>query len=471
MRFKASLTVRLAALFALLTGVFLILVGVVMNRAIESHFRELDNHELSGKLNLIQNLLRHTTSRDKLESLPQRLADAFVGHDTMGVVVRNLDGDALYSARSAYFPPAQLAGERLPEADTVWFRDGHQYIGREALLEMPLSEARAGSLRVLIGLDISHHMHFLQQLRLRLWMGIALAVVLAATTGWFTAHKGLAPLRRMTATARGLSAEELGKRLTEKDAPSEVLELVEAFNGMLDRLESSFQRLGEFSADIAHELRTPVSNLMTQTQVALSRSRSAEDYREILASNLEEYERIARMIGDMLFLAQAENGRLPRPVERVALAHEVEALIDFYEALAEEKAVRISLSGTASVIGDRLMLRRAISNLLSNALRHTPPQGQIEISIETLEGGKVCLSVRNAGAPIPADQLTRIFERFHRGSAERRLHGEGSGLGLAITRSIAELHGGTVSVESRDDHTVFRIEFPHPGAGAARTAR
>ena len=469
MRGNVSLTVRLATLFALLTAVFLVLVGAVMSRAIEHHFRQLDHHELSGKLNLIHNLVRHTTSVDGLETLPGRLADAFVGHDGMGVLVRDSAGREIYSGRPGYFPAAQLAGQRLPDGDTIWHKDGHQYIGREAVLKLPLSQAPPAELRILIGLDTSHHMVFLQQLKHRLWIGVGFAVILAALIGWFAAHKGLAPLRAMTATAQSLSAEQLGQRLAEGDAPSEVLELVRAFNGMLHRLELAFQRLAAFSADIAHELRTPVSNLMTQTQVALSRSRSAEDYREILASNLEEYERIARMVSDMLFLAHAENGRLPRPVEVVALEDEVRALMDFYDALADENGVRISLSGAATVTGDRLMLRRAVSNLLSNALRHTQAGGVVELSIDRSESGAVSLSVGNPGNEIPADQLTRIFERFHRGSSERNRHGEGSGLGLSITRSIAELHGGKLSVRSVDGWTSFRIEFPRPDKGPDHT--
>lgn len=469
MRADVSLTVRLATLFALLTAVFLTLAGAVMGRAIELHFRELDHHELSGKLNLIHNLVRHTTSADGLEALPRRLADAFVGHDGMGVLVRDSAGREIYSGHPGFFPAEQLAGERLPDGDTIWHKDGHQYIGREAVLKLPLSQAPPTDLRILIGLDTSHHMLFLQQLKHRLWIGIGVAVILAAFIGWFAVHKGLAPLRNMTATARSLSAEQLGQRLAEDDAPSEVVELVQAFNGMLHRLELAFQRLGAFSADIAHELRTPVSNLMTQTQVALSRSRNAEAYREILASNLEEYERIARMVSDMLFLAQAENGRLPRPVEPVALEDEVRALMDFYDALADENGVRISLLGAATVTGDRLMLRRAVSNLISNALRHTPAGGVVELSIARTEPGAVSLSVGNPGETIPPDQLARIFERFHRGSSERNLHGEGSGLGLAITRSIAELHGGNVSVRSADGWTSFRIEFPRPNAGPDRT--
>ena len=230
---------------------------------------------------------------------------------------------------------------------------------------------------------------------------------------------------------------------------------------MLERLEAAFQRLADYSADIAHELRTPISNLMTQTQVALSRPRSNDEYQDILASNIEEYERIARMVSDMLFLAKAEQNALAQASAPIDLACEADALIDFYEALAEEHHIRIERHGSAVVAGDRLMLRRALSNLLSNALRHTPDGGQITIAIDiAADGAALGLSVSNVGDPIAPDQLERIFDRFHRGSSLRERHGEGAGLGLAITRLIARAHGGEVVASSKAGVTTFTISLP-----------
>lgn len=451
-----SLTARIALLFALLTASLLIVVGAVLGRAVEAHFRELDQHELGGKLTLIQNLLQSQPSDTR--TLGQRLDDAFTGHDMVGVLLRDASGDIVHAIQAGHFPPAQLHGAALPAEATMWEQGGRQFIGRESLVALPAGKAGEG-VQVVLALDISHHAQFLDEVRTRLWLGISLAAVTAALLGWLAAYKGLAPLRRVTATARRLSAEQLGERLAEQGAPAEVRELADALNGMLDRLESSFRRLADFSADIAHELRTPVSNLMTQTQVALSRARSADEYREILASNMEEYERIARMVSDMLFLAQADNGRLPRPEETVELAVEAQALVEFYEALADDEQVRITVSGEAAVTGDRLMLRRALSNLLSNALRHAEPGSTVDIAI-TRDDTRATLAVSNQGETIAPEQLSQIFERFHRASAGRRQHGEGAGLGLAISRSIAEVHGGALDVSSADGRSTFRLHLP-----------
>ncbi|SBT09095.1 Two component sensor kinase [Candidatus Accumulibacter aalborgensis] len=461
-----SLTTRLALLFALLTALLLVVAVLVQGHAVEGHLRELDDQELTGKVTLIKNLLHRA---ELSETLSRRLDDAFIGHDMLGVVLRNAAGRVIYAFRPDHFGELQLADDAAPDVTTIWEKGGKQYIGLQTSVEALDFWSRPTRLRALVGLDISHQVRFLEEVRKRLWIDIFLAAIVAALFAVFAAHSGLAPLRRMTATARGLSAERLGERLAERDAPTEVRDLVIAFNGMLGRLESSFRRLSDFSADLAHELRTPVSNLMTQTEVALSHTRSPDEYREVLASNLEEYERIARMVSDMLFLAQAENAYLPRLAEAVDLADEARALTDFYEALAEEKGVQIVVAGEATVTVDRLMMRRALSNLLSNGLRHSFSGSMVEIFISR-QASLATLAVRNHGDTIPADQLSQIFERFHRASPERHRHGEGAGLGLAITRSIVEMHGGGIDVTSDAGVTTFTLHLPLASAAPPANA-
>ena len=456
----ASLTARLAALFAALTACLLVLVAVLFGRMLDAHFQELDAHDLHGKLTLIRNALQ-ASSAPPLSSTPFAVLDqSFVGHENVGVLLRDTEGRVLHVIHPEHFTPAQQAGARLADAANEWTVDGHPHRGLAVRIDLPIAAVGSEAIDVLVALDLSHHAHFLATVRKATWAGVALAALVAALFGWFAAHRGLAPLRRVTDTARRLSARQLDQRLAVDDAPLEVRDHVDAFNGMLARLESAFQRLADYSADIAHELRTPISNLMTQTQVALSRPRTTDEYQDILASNLEEYERIARMVSDMLFLAKAEGNTLAHAGESIDLAHETDALIDFYEALADERQVRIIRRGQASVHGDRLMLRRALSNLLSNALRHTPAGGEITIAIDA-DAIAVRMAVSNVGDPIDADQLERIFDRFHRGSTQRARHGEGAGLGLAITRSIVRAHGGEISAHSAEGVTRFAITLPH----------
>lgn len=458
-----SLTARLATLFAALTASLLVLVAVLFGRMLDAHFQELDMHELHGKITLIRNTLQDQTSNPEQSERLQALERSFIGHESVGVLLRDVEGRVLYIIHPEHFTAAQRAGERASGEVTDWTVDKRPHRGVEISIPLPSVGSNDQTIEALVALDLSHHVHFLASVRNATWAGVVVAALAAALFGWFAAHRGLAPLRQVTETARKLSARQLAERLAIDDAPLEVRDHIEAFNGMLARLEAAFQRLADYSADIAHELRTPISNLMTQTQVALSRPRTIDEYQDILASNLEEYERVARMVSDMLFLAKAEENTLAHAGEAIDLAREADALIDFYEALADERQVRIVRQGQASVQGDRLMLRRALSNLISNALRHTPAGGQITIEIDADAAG-VRLVVCNAGDPIPPDQLERIFDRFHRGSAQRESRGEGAGLGLAITRSIVQAHGGHITARSAEGVTCFTITLPRNAA-------
>lgn len=454
-----SLTARITLLFAGLTATLLVSAGLVLGEMLDRHFRELDLHELRGKLALIQHILEREGPTDSMSDHFERLEDSFIGHDNIGVRLKDDDGRLLYVIHPQHFDENQGAAAIDPNGVLSWSVGGRPYVGLESRIVLQPARGAPKAMRILAALNVAPHDHFLASIGLGLWVGIATAVILAAILGWFAAHRGLAPLRRVIDAARGLSADRLDSQLSEEGAPPEVRELVDAFNGMMKRLQAAFRRLSDFSADIAHELRTPISNLMTQTAVALSRPRSAADYRDILSSNLEEYERIARMVSDMLFLAKAEQHTLPHDSEIVDLANEAHALIDFYEALAEEHQVRVICHGQGAVRGDRLMLRRALSNLLSNALRHTPANGLIEVTIET-RSDAINIAVRNIGDPIAPDQLRQIFERFHRGTNKREHHGEGAGLGLAITRSIVQAHGGKIYAESAHGITTFTVTLP-----------
>jgi two-component system, OmpR family, heavy metal sensor histidine kinase CusS len=434
-----------------------LVAGMIIERAVATHFDELDEHDLAAQLAVVSNLVEHTASESQFDTIGGRIDDLFGGHAMVAVRVSDMGGRLLHAVRGEVFPDK---GGAVGGASYKWFHGGREFIGRAATLELPLGAP--GAVRIEAALDISHHTHFLDAVRLRLWLGITVVGLAAAGLAWFAARRGLAPLRGVTATARRLSAERLGERLLLDDVPAEMQELVEAFNGMLDRLEAAFRRLDAYSADIAHELRTPVSNLMTATEVALSRARSADEYRDTLHSNLEEFERMARMIADMLFLAKADEGRLPRAAEAVRLEAEAAALAEFYEALAEETGVAIRVSGAGCVTGDRLMLRRALSNLLSNALRHARRESCVDIAIEA-DAAEVRLTVTNVGETIAPERAAGLFERFHRIEGERTRHGEGAGLGLAITRSIIETHGGRIAACSQDGLTRFTLHLPRAG--------
>ena len=463
-----SITFRLTLFFSTASTAVLLVVGYLIGTLVEAHFEELDLMELNGKLELVGHTLAKARTPTDMAVVPQNLADALVGHPGLSVAVVGPDRNLLFKSSGAVFPTALL--ENRPPEDlamrarpVVWEQDGQGYRGIAAAAVTGI--AGQPPVTVVVAVNIEHHRIFMEAFHKRLWLAIAASIALTALLGWIAARRGLAPVRELADMTQGISANRLGDRLPPESVPTELIDLAIAFNDMLARLEGSFRRLSDFSSDLAHELRTPISNLMTQTQVAISKARSADQYREVLYSNLEEYERLARMIADMLFLAKADNGLIVPSSEMVDLATEVRELFGFYEAFAEEQGVSLVLAGAGVVRGDRLMIRRALSNLLSNAIRHTPRDGSVKVLIDQRKSGETQLTVDNPGEDIEPEHLPRLFDRFYRVDRSRQKASEGAGLGLAITKSIVEAHQGTIRISSSNGSTRFAITFPAAGAG------
>lgn len=454
-----SITFRLTLLFASVSVAVLLLLGLLIGSLVERHFEELDMELLGGKMELLRHILEKINSDRELETLPGQLEDAFIGHHGLAVAV-SMRGQTLFSTGNAKFPeglPAESGGK--PLRPILWTSpENHRY--RVISAEVATGIKGAAPAVVAVSTDLLHHEHFMHSFRTALWTVMGLAALLAGFLGWVAARRGLAPLRDISRRAASITANRLDQRLSAASIPVELAELAETLNEMLARLEESFNRLSEFSSDLAHELRTPVSNLLTQTQVTLSKTRTLDEYQDVLASNAEEFERLSRMIADMLFLAKSDNNLIVPHREKVDLAAEVSSLLEFYEALVEEKGLALTCSGNGSVFGDRLMLRRAINNLLSNAVRHTPEGGRITVRVDDSDSSTLALSVENTGKTIAPEHLPRLFDRFYRVDTSRQHFGEGAGLGLAITRSIARAHGGEAFARSEDGVTTFEIRLP-----------
>lgn len=456
-----SLTLRLTLLFALASAFVLFLLGLLIGNSVERHFEEQDVEVLNGKMQLAKHILERSPGSQPKETLTQQLDDALTGHHGLIVAVYHQNGETLYANESMVFPQDLLAPRTTPryERPVKWTgNDGLPWRGVSSTVK--LGADSGGSLTVAIATDITHHEHFMSSFRGTLWVFMALATLAMGLLGWFVVRRGLSPLQAIKLQAAEITANRLHTRLPVEAIPLELADLADTLNGMLSRLEDSFQRLSDFSSDLAHELRTPVSNLLTQTQVTLSKARSADDYRDILASNAEEFERLSRTISDMLFLAKADHNQIVPNREPIDLAEEIGDLLEYYDVLAEEKAIALSLSGSGRVVGDRLMLRRAVSNLLSNALRHTPNGGVVTVQINETDDGMAYIAVENTGSEIPAEHLPRLFDRFYRVDSSRLRTTESSGLGLAITRSIVLAHGGGVDVCSANGLTCFTLSLP-----------
>jgi len=265
---------------------------------------------------------------------------------------------------------------------------------------------------------------------------------------FWAGKRALRPLEEMATATERVQASQLHQRLGRGRWPSELIALAAGFDQMLARLEDSFERLSRFSADLAHELRTPIQNLRGGAEVALTRTRTAEEYREVIELSIEEYQRLSSMIDSLLFLARSENAETRLNLVKFQIGLEVDKILDFYDAAAREREVELTRSGDGELYADPMLFRRAVNNLVSNALQHAPTAGRIRVLVVTELDHEVQIAVQDNGCGIGPEHLPRIFDRFYRVDAARSSSSASTGLGLAIVKSIMELHGGSARAES-----------------------
>jgi two-component system heavy metal sensor histidine kinase CusS len=303
---------------------------------------------------------------------------------------------------------------------------------------------------VQIAIDVSQEEELLA--RYRLWFrGILIATsVLFPLAGYRIARHGIRPVEEIAATARRITSTNLRERIASEGYPLELASLAGTFNEMLERLEESFDRISRFSADIAHDLRTPVNNIRGEAEVALARSRTVEEYRDVLESSLEEAVRLSELIGDLLFLARAESPLTELHRVNVNIGELLNSVRDYYEASAAAAGISLVVNNGAEPLNaelDRSLMLRAVSNLVSNAIAHTPPGGTVSLT-DTNEDAAIRIEVSDTGVGIPADALPKVFDRFFRVDPSRSKNSGGTGLGLAIVQSIMTLHGGKAEISS-----------------------
>jgi two-component system heavy metal sensor histidine kinase CusS len=308
-----------------------------------------------------------------------------------------------------------------------------------------------------VAVDLTQEEVVLGRQRVWVWILLASSLIICPGIGFAIARRSTRPLREVAETARRIGSSTLDERIGAEGYPVEIRGLAEAFNAMLERLEESFARMSRFSADIAHELRTPVNNIRGQAEVALARPRSSEEYVEVIGSSLEESVRLTELIESLLFLARSESpgDHLKRTPEEVGRL--LSDLCEYYEVAATEAGVTMTSHGrelnpTAGDEGmvasvDRTLLLRALGNLVSNALAHSSKGGAIVLSAQRRDG-HVRIEVRDTGSGISAEALPRVFDRLYRADPARSRNSGGAGLGLAIVRQIVHLHGGEVQIAS-----------------------
>ncbi len=448
-----SLAGRLTALYAGSAFALVMVSTILLHWNLVRSLEQEDDQFLIERAHVLRRLLGDEGS--KALELRWEVESEWQGVSTPQSYVRILDatGKAIGETPgmkdhlpSELFPPALAGSEDVTQGCDIRSRTGQLF--RVVALEVERPHA-AGMQLVQIAVDRSGDEEVVRRSRRILALVLTAAMLVSLFAGYQIAHRGMRPITNMAATAATIRTGTLGERLQVERMPAEIGALAETFNEMLARLEESFDRLSRFSADIAHELRTPLNNLRGEAEIALRRSRSADDYREVLSSSLEEYERLARIIDSLLFLARAESPEMRLSKERLDLGHELAAVKEFYEAAAQEKGVQIRVEVPRPVAADvdRTLLQRAVGNLISNALAHTPSQGWVALRAVS-DKDAVRVEVSDSGVGIAPEHLSRIFDRFYRADGARSRNSGGVGLGLAIVRSIASVHGGSADIQS-----------------------
>lgn len=453
---ETSLALRIAAAVVLFG---LVVAGAAAASAYWALSRQLDvrlENELDGKRLLLLHLLSEMPDVEAIASYGHRFGDLLIGHKDLHLAVVDPSAERLLAG----FSKVAAESVALVQSDTLgssirWRTDnGNRYASLAGMA--PVQNGQ--NVRYVVTIDLKDDQSLLRDFGRAAALGLPLLLALVALGAWAVARTGLAPLNRLTAMASRVTTHTLAERIDARGLPTELSTLAHALNAMLERIDAGVQRLSEFSADLAHEMRTPVATLLGRTQVALSRPRSVEGLHEVLVANVEELDRLTRLIADMLFLAQADQGAAPLERTAIDLAQEVRRVAEFLSVVAEERGVRVELSGEGSVQGDRMLVQRAITNLLTNAIRHSESPGVVSFTLRE-HGNATQLDVCNRGPGISAAQFGRVFERFVRLDAARTRTDGGTGLGLAIVKSVMQAHGGSVDVVSSGGVTTFSLRF------------
>ncbi len=452
-RWPASITGKLALLYALLALVILSAVTAVLYWAVVVSLAQDDRRFLSEKVHVLRTMLSERPGDSALLREEVDWETRVLGHARYFVQILSRDGKVITETpgltRSGIdqkaFPVPIAATAMMPHMRSVRTASGRSYLLSAAFARLGVQGQPQRIIRLAI--DVSHEDRVLAEFRRIAAFVLVTGVVLSALLGAVLARYGLKPLGNLARTVAATTALRLDQRIDPASWPREFADLAEALNRLLAHLEDAFVRLSGYAADLAHELRTPINNLMGETEVMLARPRSVVDYEQTLTSNLEEYQRIARMIDSLLFLARAESAEGPRTTDCFDAGAALREVVEFYRPAAEEAGVGLEGLGEASLVADRDLFRRALSNLLDNAIRHSVPGGRVSAVVETLGDGAVCVMIADTGSGIAAGERERVFDRFFRG-ADSRKDSRGSGLGLAIVKSIMRLHGGEVRLAS-----------------------
>ena len=457
-----SLLRRLTLAFACAAALIFALTGAYLYRSLSAELVRRDDIEISGKLEQFLQLARASGSSAALRNDPAIFHEVLLSHPGVYLDIYDDNNKPLieHTDKAGVTLKPVVAGPHPVRVPYTCSPDGIG-VSRCIFAEEKLPSGEV--IRIALVRTAADRQSLLRSYRVDIWVALAFGALLVGTLGYAVARRGLWPVKSLGRQTSSIEAHNLNERLDIRGGPTELRELALSVNRMLDRLERAFSRLSQFSSDLAHDMRTPLANVISSSQITLSRPRTADEYEALIESNIEECERLQRMIESMLFIARTDHAQQHLKKSELDSATELRQLASYFQSLGDESNISLVVDGTSQVWADATLFRRAVGNLVSNALDHA-----VAGSIVTLRSSSstqhTTIQVTNQGTPIAPEHLDRIFERFYRVDASRHGSAKNAGLGLAIVKSIMELHRGKVDVSSSDAGTTFTLQFPaHTG--------
>jgi two-component system heavy metal sensor histidine kinase CusS len=459
-----SLTSRMTLFFAGAIAVILVGVSAMMYHELVHQLHEKEEIEIRDAVRIELGVLAKHTREATPDLWHREWTDNSERGQHFSWRLLTDGGLAMAASRAVMAPPDAFAPPN-PRGKFRRYTARVDGVERHYLLVARRAPGPAGAAWVMQGvLDVTEDQNVVERYRFKLLLALSGAIALSGLVGWLLARQGLAPVRAISKAIAHVDAHRLQPRIVNDVWPADLRALAQTFDATLARLAASFEQLQRFSSDLAHEFRSPINNLVAAASVTLTRARDPAEYQETLEVVVEQGERLSRMVSSMLFLARADNAKQSLALAPLDMAVEFGKLLDFFDAAAEEGGVELSAAGACRIVADPLLLRRALSNLIANALHYTPRGGAVALAARTRDGA-VEISVLDSGAGIAAEHLPHLFDRFYRADAARS-SSDSTGLGLAVVRSIVELHGGTVGVDSVvGEGARFTLLFPQAGRG------
>lgn len=444
-----SLGRRLSYWLALQSLAGLIVVCAAVYGATHLGFQSRQSDELLQKQVQLRHLLAEAARDGDVATLKHKLDDFFIGHPDMALALtRAADGSDFYRRPA----PGPANDQRV------------------ARFSVPALAPAQGTLDAVLMLDVRDDAALLRYIGLTLAFAALAGTLLVSVGGFLLVRLGLRPVRDLVNQTRQLAADTLHRRLDGSAQPEELEPLIVQFNELLGRLELAYAQMEGFNADVAHELCTPLATMISSTELALRKTRDASELCEVLGSNLEELQRVAGIVQDMLFLSQADRGATARRVATPSLAAVAQQVCNYHEAALQDAGLTLDIDGDASGSFDVPLLQRALSNLIGNATRYAQRDSAVRIEIVRPSPGEVQLFVVNRGVTIAPVHLPRLFDRFYRGDPSRSHADRNHGLGLAIVAAIARMHGGRPLISSSGGITSIGMSLKD-GAGEASASQ